>query len=721
MAHDYLRRVPSYGGSPREASAARSTAAPGARRTSDSDRLSSYIRRPRPPWRRPRPRPQGGRDLRASSTVRRRRSRAGRRARASTTRARGFCRALELRLAGERPLLLSSTVREDNAVLTIDLTNPGRAPADGRALPRGRPARLPFEVSLEGACYERHARRAIHGAPPCDVTLAFTFDADFADIFEVRGTRRERRGERLPARGRRATDVLLRYSAWTASCGGRASRSTPAPHDRRRDGRASSCGCSRGSRVELDLLRVTCESDAMRRLTRAATCGALRGAGRTLDARLGALAAADGGSRSNEQVNDVARAIDRRPAMMITTETPDGPYPYAGVPWFSTAFGRDGIITALECSGWIPASRAACSASSPPPRPTRAWTGKDAEPGKILHETRSGEMAALGEIPFGRYYGSVDATPLFVMLAGALLRAHRRPRIHRVALAAHRARAGWIDRYGDRDGDGFVEYHAPHATTAWSSRAGRTRTTRSSTPTARWRRRRSRSARCRATCTRRRLARRGDRRRARRSRRRAAALREAGRGSCASGSRRRSGARTSAPMRSRSTATSDRAACASSNAGQCLFTGIAVPERARASPSALMADDMFSGLGHADHRRRRRRATTRCRTTTARSGRTTTRLIALGLGAIRPHRLAATDCSTGMFEASLLCRSAPHAGAVLRLPGRPGEGPTLYPVARPPQAWAAGAVLLLFEAASDFGYRVRNAEWCFRALSCLNR
>ena len=104
---------------------------------------------------------------------------------------------------------------------------------------------------------------------------------------------------------------------------------------------------------------------------------------------------------------------------MMITETPHGPYPYAGVPWFSTPFGRDGIITALEMLWAIPTSRAACSRSWPRRRRPTRDDAQDAEPGKILHEMRDGEMAALGEIPFGRYYGSVDATPLFVVLADA--------------------------------------------------------------------------------------------------------------------------------------------------------------------------------------------------------------------------------------------------------------------------------------------------------------
>jgi glycogen debranching enzyme len=108
---------------------------------------------------------------------------------------------------------------------------------------------------------------------------------------------------------------------------------------------------------------------------------------------------------------------------MLTTGLTTGPYPYAGVPWYSTTFGRDGILTAREML-WVDPSLArgvlaflaATQAIEPEPE-------RDADPGKILHEARRSEMARTGEIPFGRYYGTVDATPLFVALAGAY---HRR-------------------------------------------------------------------------------------------------------------------------------------------------------------------------------------------------------------------------------------------------------------------------------------------------------
>ena len=162
-------------------------------------------------------------------------------------------------------------------------------------------------------------------------------------------------------------------------------------------------------------------------------------------------------SSSNESFNEtISRSVSD--LYMLVTELAEGPYPYAGMPWFSTVFGRDALITALATLWFDPAIAAGVLGHLAATQATVVDPHADAEPGKILHEARNGEMAILGEVPFRRYYGSVDSTPLFVTLAGAHLE-----RTGDVAFAERlwpnvEAALRWMDDYGDRDGDGFIEY-----------------------------------------------------------------------------------------------------------------------------------------------------------------------------------------------------------------------------------------------------------------------
>lgn len=161
---------------------------------------------------------------------------------------------------------------------------------------------------------------------------------------------------------------------------------------------------------------------------------------------------------TDNELFDKFIAASLRDLHALMTPSPGGEIVAAGIPWYVAPFGRDSLLTAQQTLMLNPqiARNTLLVLARLQARSEDPW--RDAEPGKILHELRSGELAGAGIIPHTPYYGSVDATPLFIVLAAAYHRwtgdtetlARLRPALD--------AAIGWIDRYGDRDGDGFVEY-----------------------------------------------------------------------------------------------------------------------------------------------------------------------------------------------------------------------------------------------------------------------
>jgi glycogen debranching enzyme len=362
-----------------------------------------------------------------------------------------FLSRYELSVNQRRPMLLNSTVKEDNSIMTVDLTTPDLYSGDERCIPKGTLHIFRSKLLYKDVQYE-HFRLNNFGKEPCSFSLEFRFDADYSDIFEVRGVKREHSGQRLDS-AFQGNGVCLAYHGLDDVNRYTWLEFSEQPHE------------ITDSRVQLQFalqpheqrdfyVTVSCQIDGERRLEKKAYDAALR----ATNEAIAAITEASGTVfSSNEQFNDW---VNRSAAdlSMLTTLTEYGPYPYAGVPWFSTPFGRDGIITALQYLWLYPAMARGVLAFLAATQADHHDAATDAEPGKILHEARGGEMAALGEIPFKRYYGTIDATPLFIILAGAYFqRTADRPFIESIwpnlEAALH-----WIDQEGDRDGDGFVEY-----------------------------------------------------------------------------------------------------------------------------------------------------------------------------------------------------------------------------------------------------------------------
>jgi len=360
-----------------------------------------------------------------------------------------FLSRMELRFAGERPLQLGSTVNKKNEFLAVDLMNPDFYAGD-QQIPRDSVHIFRSKFIWKGNCYEQ-LRLTNFSLEPLEIPFSFHFAADYADIFEVRGNHRRERGSMRPAE---VSDSAVQLGYAGLDGVQRSTRIVFTPAPRR----------LKAAEAYYQVALQPKESMTIQ-VTVACLCRSCSAFGGTFDQALEEAQASSKELRGDycdiDTDNDhVNLLLERSEAdlIMMTSRTPEGLYPYAGVPWFSTTFGRDGIITALEMLWVNPEVARGVLSYLAATQADRVDEENDAEPGKIIHETRMGEMAALREIPFGRYYGSVDSTPLFIMLANAYYRCTG-DRDFASGIWGNVLRAlDWIDLYGDADGDGFVEY-----------------------------------------------------------------------------------------------------------------------------------------------------------------------------------------------------------------------------------------------------------------------
>lgn len=356
----------------------------------------------------------------------------------------------ELSIADRPCSLLGAAVSQDNTTFVAHLTNLPLPALGERSIPKGVIHIERRRILAGGRLHERLTLTNF-SERKAEIPLRFVFAADYVDIFEVQGHVRPARGQllkpdisshavRLAYRG---LDTLVRNTAIEFS---------------------------------LEPVALSCESaDFIMQLESGAAAvlfveiGPIRDAEAALErryeqARKARTDTAEQFLRTGGHLQTSGRLFNqwidksRADLALLTTPLRTGPYPYAGIPWFSTQFGRDAIITALQTLWLEPKLAAGVLRYLASTQATQTSSFRDSEPGKIMHETRRGEMANLREIPFGCYYGGVDTTPLYVMLAGAYAERTGDHALIDEIWPNLLAATGWIEARIERSATGFLDY-----------------------------------------------------------------------------------------------------------------------------------------------------------------------------------------------------------------------------------------------------------------------
>ncbi len=364
-----------------------------------------------------------------------------------------FLSSLETLIEGMRPLFLSSST-ERGYMANIHLSNPDILDNDGTSIPQDvvsiRRTRLIWEGLLD-RLYVRNYHTA-----PVHINISISMTADFADIFEVRGMVRERRGRIHRPRVEGDNTVVLSYTGTD-----RMLRSTRIVFSRPPDGlRRGRAGVEavfsfvlESNEVDFIDLQVTpLEEGEEKTLQKfGAARNALRHSSQEWMESTTKI-------ETGNNVFDLVVQRGLRDLRSLHTRTRYGDIVVGGIPWYASPFGRDALISCYEALMIKPELARDSLSFLAAFQGTKVDDWRDEEPGKILHEIRQGEMARMNEIPHTPYYGSVDSTPLFLILMSEYLKWTGDMAFFEKLRENVEAALRWIDLYGDLDGDGLVEF-----------------------------------------------------------------------------------------------------------------------------------------------------------------------------------------------------------------------------------------------------------------------
>ncbi len=377
-----------------------------------------------------------------------------------------FLRGYEMRLASDLADRLASSAGAGNA-MDIALTNPELQTSAKEKVPKERVGvTWHREIDSDGPALRDTIALENFGIESARFPLTLRFDACFEDVFDVRGLIEDHPGKLHDPRWH-GDDLLFEYEGADRRDRRLLVSFDPAPQQRQGTEVHWDVALDPQQRREFKVeLRIEVRGGGPtghgdeNADTRTQQRGERAGANRR---RQGKPATGETftGVRSDSKLLDGIVDRSLKDLRMLRSDNAGAEYYAAGVPWFVALFGRDSAITSIQTLAYDP------SVAEQTLRVLAAWQGthaddyRDEEPGKILHELRVGELASIGAVPHHPFYGSVDSTPLFCLLMALHSRWTGKLDLFNELREHVDAALEWIDRYGDTDGDGFIDYRSP--------------------------------------------------------------------------------------------------------------------------------------------------------------------------------------------------------------------------------------------------------------------